>query len=49
MKRAIIYGSALASVTVEKFGTDSLNELTKERLDERLKRFQDLISFEMKL
>lgn len=49
MKRAIIYGSALASVTVEKFGTDSLNDLTKDRLDERLKRFQDLINFEMKL
>ncbi len=49
MKRAIIYGSALASVTVEKFGTESLAELTRDRLAERLKQFRELTNFEIEL
>ena len=49
MKRAIIYGSALASVTVEKFGTESLTELTRDRLAERLKQFRELTNFEIEL
>lgn len=49
MKRAIVYGSALASFTVEKFGTERLAELTKEELDERLEVFKDLTSFDIEL
>ncbi|WP_068596900.1 PfkB family carbohydrate kinase [Vaginella massiliensis] len=49
MKRAIIYGSALASVTVEKFGTESLAELSRERLSERLKQFKELTDFKIEL
>lgn len=49
MKRAIVYGSALASFTVEKFGTERLAELTKEELDERLEVFRDLTSFDIEL
>lgn len=47
MKRAIIYGSALASFTVEKFGTDRLAELTRDELAERIKTFKKLTHFEM--
>ena len=43
MKRAIVYGSALASVTCEKFGTESLGALTRDGLAERLKEFLSLI------
>jgi len=49
MKRAIIYGSALASFTVEKFGTERLAQLTKEELEDRLEAFRDLTSFDIEL
>lgn len=45
MKSAIIYGSAMASFTVEKFGIERLAELTREEVDERVKQFVDLASF----
>lgn len=47
MKRAIIYGSALASFTVEKFGTDRLAELTRDELADRIKIFKSLTDFEI--
>lgn len=49
MKRAIIYGSALASFTVEKFGTERLAELTDEELLERLDVFKSLTNFDIEL
>ena len=49
MKRAIIYGSALASFTVEKFGTERLAELTEEDLAERLDIFKSLTNFDIEL
>lgn len=49
MKRAIIYGSALASFTVEKFGTERLAELTDEELIERLDVFKSLTNFDIEL
>ncbi|MGB6094159.1 MAG: PfkB family carbohydrate kinase [Moheibacter sp.] len=49
MKRAIIYGSALASFTVEKFGTERLALLTKDELEDRLEAFRDLTSFDIEL
>jgi sugar/nucleoside kinase (ribokinase family) len=47
MKQALIYGSALASFTVEKFGTDKLLEISASDLKERLNQFVDLVSFEI--
>jgi sugar/nucleoside kinase (ribokinase family) len=49
MKRAIIYGSALASFCVEKFGPERLVELTENQLNERLQNFVDLVQFEIPL
>jgi sugar/nucleoside kinase (ribokinase family) len=49
MKRAIIYGSAMASFCVEKFGTERIVGLTKKELDERLQEFVDLVQFEIHL
>ena len=43
LKRAIIYGSAMASFVVEDFGTRRMQELTKEQINERIQRFVDLI------
>jgi sugar/nucleoside kinase (ribokinase family) len=49
MKRAIIYGSAMASFCVEKFGTERLQHLSKEELDSRVQEFVDLVQFEISL
>ena len=49
MKRAIIYGSAMASFCVEKFGTENILSITEEQLNTRVKAFQALSSVEMML
>ena len=48
MKRAIIYGSALASLTVEKFGTDKIAYLNSDDLNDRIKRFKNLVEVDIK-
>ena len=42
MKRAIIYGSAMASFCVEKFGTDNILDIPTNELMERVKAFKKL-------
>ena len=49
MKSAIIVGSALASFTVEKFGTDRLQEVSKQELNQRIKTFHELTTFEVEV
>src|SRR6476620_4214789 len=49
MKNAIIYGSNLASFCVEKFGTERMENLTREETVERLKQFRALTQFEIVL
>lgn len=49
MKNAIIYGSTLASFSVEKFGTERMTDLTKNEVLERLKKFKKLTQFEIEL
>lgn len=47
MKRAVIFGSALASFCVEKFGVERIAEITKEEMNERVKQFVSLVQFEV--
>jgi sugar/nucleoside kinase (ribokinase family) len=49
MKRAIIFGSAMASFTVEKFGTERLIGLSQEDVDDRVQEFVDLVQFDISL
>ncbi len=49
MKRAIIYGSAMASFCVEKFGTERLISLTHEDIEDRLQEFVNLVQFDISL
>ena len=49
MKRAVIYGSAMASFCVEKFGTEQLQGLTKNEITQRVARFVQLVNFDAKL
>jgi sugar/nucleoside kinase (ribokinase family) len=45
LRRAIIYGSVVASFTVEDFGLRRLSKLTNEEIEERFRRFVDLTDF----
>jgi sugar/nucleoside kinase (ribokinase family) len=45
MKNAIIFGSALASFCVEKFGTERIKNLSQEEIQARVQQFVKLSSF----
>lgn len=49
MKRAIIYGSAMASFCVEKFGTERIENLEKEEVVKRIRAFISLVSVDIDL
>ncbi len=49
MKNAVIVGSALASFCVEKFGTERIQGLQRNELDQRLAAFKNLTQYEMEL
>jgi sugar/nucleoside kinase (ribokinase family) len=49
MKNAIIFGSALASFCVEKFGTEKIKDLTQEEVSARVQEFISLAQFEIVL
>ena len=48
MKRAVIYGSAMASFCVEKFGTERLIGLSQDEIIDRLGKFVELVNFDAK-
>jgi sugar/nucleoside kinase (ribokinase family) len=49
MKRAVISGSNLASFCVEKFGTERMENLTHDEIQERLLQFKLLTQFDIEL
>jgi sugar/nucleoside kinase (ribokinase family) len=49
MKRGIIFGSAMASFCVEKFGTEKMESLTESEISERIQEFVDLVQFDIAL
>lgn len=49
MKKAIIYGSTLASFCVEKFGTERMINLGSDEVHKRLQQFKALTQFEIEL
>lgn len=49
MKNAVIFGSALASFCVEKFGTDRMKNLKDSEVHQRLQQFKNLTQFEIEL
>ncbi|MCF6365898.1 MAG: PfkB family carbohydrate kinase [Bacteroidales bacterium] len=48
MKNAVIAGSVMASFNVEKFGTERIQELNEKEINNRVERFINLVSFDMK-
>jgi sugar/nucleoside kinase (ribokinase family) len=49
MKSALIVGSAMASFTVEKFGTERIEEVNEADMFERLRQFKELTTFDVEL
>lgn len=49
MKRGIIYGSAMASFCVEKFGLERLVGLSSNEIEERVQQFVELVQFDIQL
>lgn len=47
MKRAVIYGSVMASFCVEEFSIDRLKNLSQAEIAKRLKRFVDIVHFKV--
>ena len=47
MKRAVIYGSVMASFCVEKFGTQKLTEITQKDVNARVNDFVKLVTFDI--
>jgi sugar/nucleoside kinase (ribokinase family) len=41
-RRAMFYGSVMGSFAVERFGTERLQQLTREQIDERFAQFREL-------
>lgn len=46
LKRAVVYGSTLASFCVEKFGVEGLKDLTYLQIQDRVRQFRELTRFE---
>jgi sugar/nucleoside kinase (ribokinase family) len=47
LKRAVIYGSTLASFCVEKFGVEGLRDLTYLQIQDRFREFRELSRFDL--
>jgi sugar/nucleoside kinase (ribokinase family) len=47
LRRAMTYGSTLASFNVEEFGTERIRRLRREEIDERFDEFRGMTSFEV--
>ena len=48
MKKAVVFGSIMASFCVEKFGTEQLKCVTKKMINLRLKKFIELVKTDLK-
>jgi sugar/nucleoside kinase (ribokinase family) len=48
IKRAVVYGSTMASFCVEEFSIEGLRNMTKARINKRLKEFKTLVDFDLK-
>ena len=46
MRRAMIFGSVMASFNVEEFGTDRVRRLTQEEINDRFRAFKQMTHFE---
>ena len=48
MKKAVVYGTVLASFSVEKFGTEKLRKIDKEQINKRYSKIKKLMRVDLK-
>ncbi len=46
LRRAMVYGTVMASFNVEEFGTERIDQLTQEEINERFRLFKRITHFE---
>ncbi len=46
LRRAMGYGTVMASFNVEEFGTERVDRLTKDEINERFRQFKRITHFE---
>lgn len=46
IRKAMIYGSVMASFNIESFGSDRLSQLTKEEINQRYREFKNITYFD---
>ncbi|MDM9631221.1 PfkB family carbohydrate kinase [Robiginitalea aurantiaca] len=49
LKNAVIHGSNLASFSVERFGTERIQDVTPDEIETRLQEFKDLTQFDFEI
>ncbi|HET7276255.1 MAG TPA: PfkB family carbohydrate kinase [Longimicrobiaceae bacterium] len=47
LRRAVIYGSAMGSFAVERFSVERFLDLTNDEIEERVRSFRDMTTFEL--
>ncbi len=47
LRRAVIYGSVLGSFACERFSVERLKDLTQEEVEERVRHFREMTTFEL--
>lgn len=47
LRRAVVYGSAMGSFAVERFSVERFRDLTVAEIEERVRKFLDMTSFEL--
>ncbi|MGI0048553.1 MAG: hypothetical protein ACREAW_03340 [Nitrososphaera sp.] len=45
MKEAVIYGNVMGSFAVEDFGLKRLRAITKDEVEERYRKYRNLVQF----
>ena len=47
LRRAVIYGSVMGSYACERFSVERLKDLALEEVEERVRHFREMTSFEL--
>ena len=47
LRRAVVYGSAMGSFAVERFCVERFEDLSRREIEERVRQFREMTSFEL--
>ena len=49
LRRAVVYGSAMGSFAVERFSVERFRDLTVDEIEERVRQFVEMTTFQLPL